>query len=98
VLTLEPERLRGKFQTRSQIVALKIGKFGQEILEGVASREVFQQRLDGIPQVPDGGFAVADVGVDRDTGKEWAYGHKQAGHPIRRAGQAGERCRPSMAV
>ena len=59
MLAFKFERLRGKFQTRPQIIAFQIGEFSQQAFKRVARRQLFEHGLDRIPQVADGRFAVA---------------------------------------
>jgi hypothetical protein len=66
--------LRGEFEAGAEIVALKVGKLREQILVGIAGGKVLQERLNGIPQMAHGGFTVANLGINRDAGKQRIHG------------------------
>ena len=74
--TFELERLGRKFETREEVFAFQIRKFLQEIIDGIASGEVFEHRFDRIAQVSDNRLSMADFGIDGDARQQRAHGAK----------------------
>ena len=74
MLTLELERLSGKFDAGQQILALQIRKLGRNIVNEIAAGKIFQQRLDRIPETANGRFAVANCRVNRDARQQRVHG------------------------
>ncbi len=64
------ERSGGKLQTRKQILSLKIGKFSQDIVDGIPPCKILQQGLDGITKAAHHGLSVADFRIDDDAVEE----------------------------
>lgn len=65
--TLRCQHLTGKLKTGEDIVPLKIGKLGEHLFHGIATRQIFEDTLDGIPQTADAGFAMTHSRINRDT-------------------------------
>ncbi len=64
------ERSGGKLQTSKKILSLKIGKFFQDIIDGIPCCKILQQGLDGITKAPHHGLSMADFRIDNDTVEE----------------------------
>jgi hypothetical protein len=61
------EGLGRELQAGQQVLAFQVGVLGEQILNCVASRHVFQHGLNRIPQAANDGFAVADVRANGDS-------------------------------
>src|ERR1700681_3896294 len=58
---------RSERQDSKNVLALKVVIVRQDLLGGHSGAEQFKYDLDGVPQVTDARFAMADVWVDGDA-------------------------------
>jgi hypothetical protein len=64
---LRCQHLTRKLKAGKDIIPLKIGELGEDLLYGIAPRQVFEDTLDGIAQTTDAGLAMTHLRINRDT-------------------------------
>ena len=67
MLALELERSGREVETGAQVITFQIGELLQQVLERVAGCQIFEHGHDGIAQMSNGRFPVADVRINRDA-------------------------------
>ncbi len=64
------EGLIGKLHAGLKVFAVQVWKLGQNLVERVAGRDVFEHRFHRVTKMTDAGFPMADIRVDGDPGRE----------------------------